>query len=92
MSSATLTTEHEQASPAIVAAEEALLATAEIPIARHETRLNGVRIHYLTCGEGEETLVLVHGRGGAAALFTPILSALAAGRRVIALDLPGWGL
>ncbi len=28
----------------------------------------------------------------AAALFAPILAALAAGRRVIALDLPGWGL
>ncbi|HEX5159483.1 MAG TPA: alpha/beta fold hydrolase [Ktedonobacterales bacterium] len=90
--SVTLTTEHEEASPALAAAEEALLATAGIPIERHETRLNGVRIHYLTCGEGEESLVLVHGRGGAAALFTPILGALAAGRRVIALDLPGWGL
>lgn len=90
--SVTLTTEHEEASPALAAAEEALLATAGVPIERHETRLNGVRIHYLTCGEGEETLVLVHGRGSAAATFTPILTALAAGRRVIALDLPGWGL
>jgi pimeloyl-ACP methyl ester carboxylesterase len=89
--SVTLSTEHEEASPVLVAAEEALLATAGIAIERHETRLNGVRIHYLTCGEGEP-LVLVHGRGSAAALFTPILSALAEGRRVIALDLPGWGL
>lgn len=77
--------------PALAAAEEALLATAGIPVERCETRLHGVRIHYLTCGEGEP-LVLVHGRGNAAALFTPIFAALAAGRRVIALDLPGWGL
>lgn len=82
---------HDEISPALVAAEDALLATAGIPVDRHETRLNGVRIHYLTCGEGEP-LVLVHGRGNAAALFTPIFAALAAGRRVIALDLPGWGL
>lgn len=89
--SISLSTEHDTASPALAAAEEALLATAGVPVERHETRLNGVRIHYLTCGQGEP-LVLVHGRGGAAALFTPILAPLAAGRRVFALDLPGWGL
>ena len=88
---ASLPAEHVEISSALAAAEEALLATAGIPVERHETRLNGVRIHYLTCGEGEP-LVLVHGRGSAAALFAPILAALAAGRRVIALDLPGWGL
>ena len=80
-----------EVSSALVAAEDTLLATAGIPVERRETHLKGVRIHYLTCGEGEP-LVLVHGRGNAAALFTPIFSALAAGRRVIALDLPGWGL
>lgn len=88
---ASLTAENTEVSPALKAAEEALLATAGVPVERHDTHLNGVRIHYLTCGEGEP-LVLVHGRGGAGALFTPILAALAAGRRVIALDLPGWGL
>lgn len=88
---ASLPAEHVEASSALADAEEALLATAGIPVERRETRLNGVRIHYLTCGEGEP-LVLVHGRGSAAALFTPILASLAAGRRVIALDLPGWGL
>ena len=88
---ASLPAEHVEISSALAAAEEALLATVGIPVERHETRLNGVRIHYLTCGEGEP-LVLVHGRGSAAALFAPILAALAAGRRVIALDLPGWGL
>jgi pimeloyl-ACP methyl ester carboxylesterase len=94
MSSIPLTSahsEHSEAAPALAAAEEALLATAGIPIERRETTVNGVRIHYLTCGEGEP-LVLIHGRGGAAASFTPILAALAAGRRVLALDLPGWGL
>ena len=90
-SPATANTETDAIAPGLAAAEEALLATAGIPVERRDTVLNGVRIHYLTCGEGEP-LVLAHGRGGAAALFTPILAALAAGRRVLALDLPGWGL
>ncbi|MEO7000178.1 MAG: alpha/beta fold hydrolase [Ktedonobacterales bacterium] len=78
---------------ALAATEEALLATLPIPVERHEVMVNGMRLHYLTCGEGEgEPLLLLHGRGSAAALFAPILPQLAAQRRVIALDLPGWGL
>jgi len=77
---------------ALVAAEEALLATAGVAVERGEAPgPDGARLHYLTCGEGEP-LLLLHGRGAAAAGFTPILAALAAQRRVIALDLPGWGL
>ena len=72
-------------------AEEALLATAGISIERHDADVRGVRLHYLTCGDGEP-LVLLHGRGDAGALFTPILPQLAKERRVITLDLPGWGL
>ncbi len=90
--SATAATTGSAAPPeALVRAEEALLATTGIPVARHEVRVDGVRIHYLTCGEGEP-LVLVHGRGNAGAHFAPILPELAKERRVIALDLPGWGL
>lgn len=72
-------------------AEEALLATAGIPIERHDAEVHGIRLHYLTCGDGEP-LVLLHGRGDAGALFTPILPQLAKERRIITLDLPGWGL
>lgn len=71
--------------------EEALLATAGIPIERHDTVVHGIRLHYLTCGEGEP-LLLLHGRGLSGGLFTPILPRLAQERRVITLDLPGWGL
>jgi pimeloyl-ACP methyl ester carboxylesterase len=81
----------DEVSPSLAAAEEALLATAGVPVERHETRVNGVRMHYLTCGEGEP-LVLVHGRGHAGAVFTPLFAALAAGHQVITVDLPGWGL
>ena len=77
---------------ALLAAEEALLRTAGVEVERAEAPgPGGMRLHYLTCGEGEP-LVLLHGRGSAAALFAPIFAPLAAQRRVIALDLPGWGL
>lgn len=76
---------------ALAAAEEALLATAGIPVERRETIVNGQRLHFLTCGEGEP-LLLLHGRGDCAAFFTPIFAALARYRRIFALDLPGWGL
>jgi pimeloyl-ACP methyl ester carboxylesterase len=74
------------------AAEDALLATAGVAVERGETLgPGGARLHYLTCGEGEP-LLLLHGRGSAGAAFAPIFAPLAAQRRVIALDLPGWGL
>ncbi len=75
----------------IRAIEATLLATTGIAVEQHDTTVRGVRLHYLTCGEGEP-LLLIHGRGGAGALFAPVLAALAAKRRVITLDLPGWGL
>ena len=78
-------------SPALVAAEEALLALAGVTVERSEVLVNGVRLHYLTCGEGEPLLML-HGRGNAGALFAPLFAPLAAQRRIYALDLPGWGL
>lgn len=76
---------------ALAAAEEAVLAAAGISVERRDATVNGVRLHYLTCGEGEP-LLLLHGRGDCAALFAPIFVPLAQERRVIALDLPGWGL
>lgn len=85
-------------SPDLLAAEAALLDTVGVPVERGDVRVDlpgvegGARLHYLTCGEGDP-LVLLHGRGNAAAMFAPILRQLAeSGRRVYALDLPGWGL
>ncbi len=77
------------------ALEVALLATTGIPIERRDVRAGALRLHSLACGADEEggvPLVLLHGRGGAGAGFAPILSQLAARRRVLTLDLPGWGL
>jgi pimeloyl-ACP methyl ester carboxylesterase len=52
--------------------------------------VNGLSLYYEEHGEGEP-LVLLHGGIGAAELLAPIVPALAAGRRVIAVDLQGHG-
>ena len=46
--------------------------------------------HVLQRGDGAP-LLLLHGWGASAELFTPILDALAPGRRLIVPDLPGFG-
>ena len=52
--------------------------------------VNGLSLYYEEHGAGEP-LVLLHGGFGAAELMQPIIPALAAGRRVIAVDLQGHG-
>lgn len=53
--------------------------------------VDGVSIHYFSGGSGSP-LVLVHGLGSSAAVeFYFNLEALAANRRVLAIDLPGFG-
>lgn len=82
----------QQAPPtAAETAERALISAIGLPVERHEMDAGGVRLHYLTCGQGEP-VVLLHGRGNGAGIFLPVFPALVANRRVIALDLPGWGL
>jgi pimeloyl-ACP methyl ester carboxylesterase len=52
--------------------------------------VNGIRLHYEDRGTGRP-LILLHGGLGAIEMFGPNLPALAAGRRVIAVDLQGHG-
>jgi pimeloyl-ACP methyl ester carboxylesterase len=52
--------------------------------------VNGLSLYYEEHGSGEP-LVLLHGGIGAGELLAPIVPALAAARRVIAVDLPGHG-
>ncbi|HAR95912.1 MAG TPA: hypothetical protein DCR97_08130, partial [Deltaproteobacteria bacterium] len=44
-----------------------------------------------SCGQGEETIVLVHGLGAAADIWTQNIEELAREHRVIVPDLPGFG-
>jgi len=70
--------------------ETRLLAEPSFPCTEHYLEADGVRLRYLEGGEGP-TVVLVHGRGGAATLWLPYLKAFSRQRRVLALDLPGFG-
>jgi pimeloyl-ACP methyl ester carboxylesterase len=75
------------------AKEAALLATAPVPVTAHDIEVAGTSIHYLEAGDPKlPPLVMVHGRGSAAVLWLPIIPPLAPHRRIIAVDMRGWGL
>lgn len=68
------------------------IATVALRLSGIESRyvwLGSYRIHYFVGGAGEP-LVLVHGLGGRALDFAPIMPALARQHRVFALDLLGY--
>lgn len=52
--------------------------------------INNIPVHYIDEGEGE-TVLLLHGWGADITLYRGIIDTLRAGRRVIALDMPGFG-
>lgn len=54
-------------------------------------RVDGCDIRWYAGGSGEPTLLLIHGGGAHAAWWEPVLGALVARQRVIALDLSGHG-
>ncbi|MEM9554069.1 MAG: alpha/beta fold hydrolase [Acidobacteriota bacterium] len=54
--------------------------------------VEGLRLHYLTAGsEDEPPVLLLHGWPTSAFLWRRVMPGIAAHRRVIALDLPGFG-
>ncbi|MGH8972026.1 MAG: acetoin dehydrogenase dihydrolipoyllysine-residue acetyltransferase subunit [Acidimicrobiia bacterium] len=59
--------------------------------ARHDVEVDGVRVRYVQVGEGDRAVVLLHGFGGDKDSWLFNLDALAEGRTVYALDLPGHG-
>lgn len=55
-------------------------------------RIRGADIHYVEQGEGDKTILLLHGIGGGAFTFRNNIEILAdAGYRVFAIDLKGFG-
>ncbi len=52
--------------------------------------VSGLGLHYLECGEGDPVLLL-HGWPTSSFLWRDVMVPIAAGNRVIALDLPGFG-
>jgi pimeloyl-ACP methyl ester carboxylesterase len=62
------------------------------PSLTHQAQIAGRPVNYVTLGEGDETVVFVHGLGGSWQNWLENLPAIAAsGRRAVALDLPGFG-
>ena len=75
-----------------LAAERALLALYGIESRSRRVRLADpdLEVRVLEAGEGEP-LVLIHGSAMSAPTWAPLIARLE-GRRVIAVDLPGFGL
>ena len=57
----------------------------------HFVALDGHKVHYVTVGRGERTVVLVHGWAGNLGFWREQVPVLAAGARLILIDLPGHG-
>jgi pimeloyl-ACP methyl ester carboxylesterase len=74
------------------AAGDALYRAAGIEVEHHEDEVAGLRTHWVTAGRADSPhAVLLHGAGGSAALWYPVLAALADRRHVVAVDMPGHG-
>lgn len=76
---------------AVAAAQEQLLAEATVDIRPRRIRLaRGLTLQALEVGEGDP-LVLLHGSATSAVQMIPLLEHLA-GRRLVVVDRPGYGL
>ena len=60
------------------------------PIESRFAKVNGMRLHYLTAGQGEP-VILLHGYAQNSHMWRPLIAELAKTRTVIAPDLRGFG-
>ncbi len=56
-----------------------------------ETIINNIKVNYIYYGEGEDTLVLLHGWGQNIEMMKPIGDNLKTESKVLIIDLPGFG-
>lgn len=81
-----------QSTSRLRAAGDALYRAAGVEIEHHEDEVAGLRTHWVTAGRAASPhALLLHGAGGSAALWYPVLAALADRRHVVAVDMPGHG-
>ncbi len=62
-----------------------------IEISSHYVEVDGLKLHYLSAGEGDPIL-LIHGFPTSSHLWRNVMPELAKSHRAIAIDLPGYGL
>ncbi|MCZ7567653.1 MAG: alpha/beta fold hydrolase [Ardenticatenaceae bacterium] len=74
-----------------LAAEALVLYGLGVPVHSRFIRAGGHRIHFLEAGAGPP-IVFVHGHGGGAAVWHPVMEGLAPHAHLLAVDLLGWGL
>lgn len=55
-------------------------------------RIGRIRAHYVDAGRGKKTVLLIHGLGGSTDSWENNIGPLSRRMRVVALDLPGFGL
>jgi pimeloyl-ACP methyl ester carboxylesterase len=77
--------------PELIRALAQLLELEQVTCNRRFSTVDGLRVHHLEAGVGRP-LVLLHGASGGNGNWYRMLKPLAAQRRVLALDLPGFGL
>jgi pimeloyl-ACP methyl ester carboxylesterase len=77
---------------AVAAAMRRLLTAGGSAAASRVTRVAGADLHYLEEGSGSTVVVLLHGGSGGGANWFRLLPRLARRYRVLAPDLPGFGL
>jgi pimeloyl-ACP methyl ester carboxylesterase len=68
-----------------------LLALGGVRATSHFSQILGLRLHHLELGQGP-VIVLLHGACGGAANWFRLMEPLSRNHRVLALDLPGFGL
>ena len=68
-------------------------AESEHPPLGRFLEIDGVRLHYVECGQGEQAIMLLHGNGSMVQDFiaSGVIDRLAARHRVVAFDRPGFG-
>ncbi len=64
---------------------------SDVTARRHDLIAGGRRIAFLDAGEGQTPCLLIHGLAGSSNWWSENIPALAATRRTIAVDLPGFG-
>lgn len=77
--------------PEVVRALNRLLELEQFRCTRRFSEVDGLRVHHLEAGTGR-ALVLLHGASGGGGNWFRLLKPLATLGRVVALDLPGFGL